>query len=222
MQQPPVDWEDHSGAEKVRVLVFELAGDILVGLQSPDPVVGAAIQLIQLSDKHNKSLSQQIWPMSDLCVSVCGFGTHLWEQSPQFQVHDVVWVELLQSSVVVLSEHGSVGDQAPKGLEGLLEISPYHILTGIHPFWVVVGEDGQVTHDAVGEWHLRLDSTPNFFFICMALFLIQKAAQSVSQQRKKTFKFVCYWSHWSLCILVWSFSQKNKNRILRDFCSPWI
>lgn len=55
MQQPPVDREDHSGTEKVRVLVFELAGDILVGLQSPDPVVGAAIQLIQLSDKHNKS-----------------------------------------------------------------------------------------------------------------------------------------------------------------------
>lgn len=91
--------------------------------------------------------------------------THLREQSPQFQVHDVVWVELLQSSVVVLSEHGSVGDQAPKGLEGLLEISPYHILTGIHPFWVVVGEDGQVTHDAVGEWHLRLDSTPTFLYL---------------------------------------------------------
>lgn len=187
MQQPPVDREDHSGAQKVRVLVFELAGDILVGLQSPDPVVGAAIQLIQLSDKHNKSLSQQFWPMSEVCVSVCGFGTHLWEQSPQFQVHDVVWVELLQSSVVVLSEHGSVGDQAPKGLEGLLEISPYHILTGIHPFWVVVGEDGQVTHDAVGEWHLRLDSTPNCFFYLYGTFFSTKSSAKCLATKKKNF-----------------------------------
>lgn len=60
MQQPPVDREDHPGTEKVRVLVFELAGDILVGLESPDHVVGAAIQLIKLRDKHNRSRSQQI------------------------------------------------------------------------------------------------------------------------------------------------------------------
>lgn len=53
--QPPVLRKDHSCAKEVWVLVSELAGDVLVGLQSPGYIVGAAIQLVKLSNKQNRS-----------------------------------------------------------------------------------------------------------------------------------------------------------------------
>lgn len=41
--QPPVHRKDHSCTKEIWVLVSELAGDVLVGLQSPGYIVSAAI-----------------------------------------------------------------------------------------------------------------------------------------------------------------------------------
>lgn len=47
---------DDSYSKKVWVLCCELSGDILVGLQGPGDVMGAAIQLIYLCIKGQKTL----------------------------------------------------------------------------------------------------------------------------------------------------------------------
>ena len=63
----PVNSIDDSGSEEVRVLFYELPGDVLVGLHTPRSVVGAAVQLVRLGRiaktperSHSKGSSEKM------------------------------------------------------------------------------------------------------------------------------------------------------------------
>lgn len=143
----PVNCNDDPCSEEVRVLCRELPGDILVGLHGPGSVVGAAVQLVNLSTGRREQQSMK----RNSGAEPTQTGTslpYLWKERTHFQEHDVVRVELGEALVVIVSEDGGVSDQTPQGAEGLFERTPHHILTGVRCLRILIREKCQVPHDA--------------------------------------------------------------------------
>ena len=60
----------------------------------------------------------------------------------------MIHVKLSEALIVIVSEYRGISDQTPHSTEDLLKPIPYHILTRVCCFWILVSEECEFAIDA--------------------------------------------------------------------------